>query len=213
MSLQGQGMTYLKGLYDALGDLPTGAATSAKQDSLIAKLGTLVDGQAPVLPGWRQKRIEVTFTAIGAYSQYDNVGGIVEIPNWAASAGRGATIKEIRMSCDNNAIAPQFELHFFNASNPTVAADNITWTELAADYSKRSGYVIMPAMAKSSGSGTIDMVRCQSDDYGQPLGKEVCCAAASTSVWLALKLITASGITFASAPGNTIRVVIIIEQS
>lgn len=177
-----------------------------------AKFGTLTDGQAPVVAGWKQKRIEVSFTAIGAYSQYDNVGGLVEIPNWAAANGRGAAIKEIRLSCDNNAIVPQFEMHFFNASNPTVAADNAPWTELAADYVKRSGYVILPVMAKSTGSGTIDMIRCQSDDYGQSLGKEVCCAAGSTSAWVALKLLT-SGITFANSPGNAIKAAIIIEQS
>ena len=176
------------------------------------KLGALVDGQAPVLPGYRQKRINVTFTAIGAYSQYDVVGGLTEIPNWAVANGRGATIKEIRISVNNNAIDPEFELHFFNASDATVGADNASWTELGAEYAKRAGYVKMPACAKATGSGTIDMVRAQSDDYGQPLGKEVVCAAGTTSVWMVPKLMT-NGISFAGSPGNTIAVAMVIEQS
>lgn len=176
------------------------------------KLGTLSDGQAPVVAGYKLKRINATFTGIGATSQYDAVGTLTEIPNWATANGRGATIREIRISVNNNAIAPQFELHFFNASDATVAADNVTWTELAADYTKRAGYVIMPACAKATGSGTIDMVRAQSDDYGQSLAKEVVCAAGSTSVWLALKLLT-TGISFAGSPGNTIAVAMVIEQS
>jgi hypothetical protein len=81
------------------GDLDT---NSQYLRDLIAKLGTLVDGQAPVLPGWRQKRIEVAFTAIGAYSQYDCVGSLVEIPNWAAAAGscqnHGANVVETASS-------------------------------------------------------------------------------------------------------------------
>ena len=56
MSLQGQGMTWLEGLYNALSggkmkttpDIPPGAATSAKQDSILAKLPTLVGGKIPV---------------------------------------------------------------------------------------------------------------------------------------------------------------------
>ncbi len=179
---------------------------------LDAKVPVVVDSQIPVTSGYKLKRINAVFTAIGGYSQYDNVGGILEIPNWATANGRGATIREIRISCNNNAIAPQFELHFFNASNATVAADNVTWTELAADYAKRAGYIIMGALSKATGSGTIDMVRIQSDDYGQALSKEIVCASGSTSIWLALKLLTA-GISFAASPGNTIVVALTIEQS
>ena len=188
------------------------AGTHSGVDAINGKLPAMSDSQVPVSAGYKLKRINATFTGIGATSQYDAVGTLTEIPNWATANGRGATIREIRISVNNNAIAPQFELHFFNASDATVAADNVTWTELAADYTKRAGYVIMPACAKATGSGTIDMVRAQSDDYGQSLAKEVVCAAGSTSVWLALKLLT-TGISFAGSPGNTIAVSMVIEQS
>lgn len=196
------------GIHDLLERIKTaveGAATSALQPALV-------DGQTPVVAGYKTKRINVTFTGIGATAQYDAVGTLAEIANVAAANGRGATIRDIRVEVNNNAIAPQFELHFFNASDPTVAADNVTWTELFADSSKRAGYVIMPACAKPSGSGTIDLVRTQADDSGQALSKEIVCAAGSTSIWLALKLLT-PGISFAAAPGNTINVSFIIEQS
>ena len=193
--------------------LPTGAATSAKQDDLIAKFGTMSDGQAPVVAGYKTKRLSITFTGTGATAQYDAVGALTEIANWASANGRGATLRRAWIECNNNAIAPQFELHFFNASNPTVAADNVTWTSLAADAAKRAGYLVMPVCAKPAGSGTIDIVRAQApDDFGNSLDMQMTCAAASTSLWAALKLLT-SGISFAGAPGNTITVVMEIEQS
>lgn len=185
---------------------------AVKSTTTDAKLGTLVDGQAPVVAGYKTKRLSVVFTGIGATSQYDAVGTLTEVANWASAVGRGATLRRAWVEVNNNAIAPQFELHFFNASNPTVAADNVTWTSLAADAAKRAGYLIMPACAKPSGSGTIDIVRAQNDDYGGSLDMQMTCAAASTSLWLALKLLT-SGISFAGSPGNTITVIMEIEQS
>jgi hypothetical protein len=147
-----------------------------------------------------------------ATSHYDAVGALVEIPNWARAAGGSATIREMRISVNNNAIAPQFEVHFFRNSDATVAADNVTWTEIAAEYAKRAGFIIMPACAKATGSGTIDMVRAQADDYGQALSKEITCAAGATSIWVKLKLLT-SGISFAGTPGNTIVLSMVREQS
>jgi hypothetical protein len=185
--------------------------------------GTLVIGKVGIdqtTPGTTNKvdagytvvRTDTLFTGMDATSQYDAVGALVEIPNWARAAGGSATIREMRISVNNNAIAPQFEVHFFRNSDATVAADNVTWTEIAAEYAKRAGYVIMPACAKSTGSGTIDMVRSQADDYGQALSKEIACAAGATSIWVKLKLLT-SGISFAGTPGNTIVLSTVREQS
>jgi hypothetical protein len=182
------------------------ASLSIGIDQVSANANTIV-------AGYKTKRLSVTFTGIGATAQYDMVGALTEIPNWASAVGRGATLRRLWIEVNNNAIAPQFELHFFNASNPTVAGDNVTWTSLAADSAKRAGYLNVPACAKPAGSGTIDIVRAQApDDYGASLDMQMTCAAASTSLWLALKLLT-SGISFAGSPGNTITVVMEIEQS
>ena len=169
--------------------------------------------QTGVPAGYKTKRLSITFTGTGATAQYDAVGTLTEIANWASANGRGATLRRAWIECNNNAIAPQFEIHFFNASNPTVAADNVTWTSLAADAAKRTGYLVMPVCKKPDGSGTIDIVRAQApDDFGNSLDMQMTCAAASTSLWAALKL-TTSGISFAAAPGNTITVIMEIEQS
>mgnify|MGYP000926164806 CR=1 FL=1 len=181
-------------------------------DGDLAAMRVNSSGKLDIVAGAKIYRKNVTFTAVGAYSQYDQVGALTEVTNWAAFNGGGATVREIRISINKNDITPQFEVHFYNSSTVTMAGDNGTWTELAADYTKRAGYVIMPACAKPSGSGTIDLVRAQSDNYGYPLGKEVCCASDSTSVWMALKLISAAT-TFASSPGSTIAVAMAIEQS
>jgi hypothetical protein len=183
--------------------------------AIIGKVG--IDQTTPgttnkVDAGYTVVRSDTLFTGMDATSQYDAVGALVEIPNWARVAGGSATIREMRISVNNNAIAPQFEVHFFRTNDATVAADNVTWTELAAEYAKRAGYVIMPACAKSTGSGTIDMVRSQADDYGQALSKEITCAAGATSIWVKLKLLT-SGISFAGTPGNTIVLSMVREQS
>lgn len=193
--------------------LPADAATQTTLAALAAKFAALVDSQAPVVAGYKTKRLSVTFTGTGATSQYDAVGTLAEVANWASAVGRGATLRRAWIEVNNNAIAPQFELHFFNASNPTVAADNVTWTSLAADAAKRAGYLQVPVCSKPSGSGTIDLVRAQApDNDGYSLDMQMTCAAASTSLWLALKLLT-SGISFAAAPGNTITVIMEIEQS
>lgn len=166
-----------------------------------------------IVAGYKTKRLSVTFAGIGATAQYDAVGTLTEVVGWASANGRGATLRRLWIEVNNNAIAPQFELHFFNASNPTVATDNVTWTSLAADAAKRSGYLQVPPCAKPTGSGTIDIVRAQApDNDGYSLDMQMTCAAASTSLWLALKLLT-SGISFAGSPGNTITVVMEIEQS
>lgn len=165
-----------------------------------------------VQAGYKTKIITLTFTGTGATSQYDAVGALQEVPGWASAIGRGATLRKMRVTCDNNAIAPQFEVHFFKASDVTIAADNASWTELAAEYAKRAGYIIMPALAKAAGSGTIDFVRAQSDDYGQSLNFQVTCDPTQTSLWMGLKLLT-TGISFAAAPGNAIHVIMEIEQS
>jgi hypothetical protein len=185
---------------------PTGLATSAKQPTLDSA------GQSPVSAGYLTKSIVRIFAGIGATSQYDAVGALVEVPNWASAVGRGATLRKMRITCANNAIAPQFEVHFFKASDVTVAADNASWTELDADTLKRAGYIIMPTLAKAAGSGTIDFVRCQHDDYGQALNFQVTCDPAQTSLWMKLKLLN-SGITFANSPGDAIKVIMEIEQS
>jgi hypothetical protein len=162
--------------------------------------------------GYTVVRSDTLFIGMDATSQYDAVGALVEIPNWARAAGGSATLREMRISVNNNAIAPQFEVHFFRNADATVAADNVTWTELAAEYAKRAGYILMPACSKAGGSGTIDVVRAQHDDYGQALSKEITCAPGATSIWVKLKLMT-SGISFAGTPGNQIVLSMVREQS
>jgi hypothetical protein len=198
---------------------PTGAALASHQATQIAaeqsidgKLPALVNAQVPVQAGYKTKIITLTFTCMDATSQYDAVGALAEVPNFASAVGRGATIRRIWMELNNNAIFPQFELHFFKASDVTVAADNVTWTSIAAEFAKRAGYIIMPTMAKPAGSGTIDLVRCQSDDYGQALNMQITCDSDKTSLWCKPKLLT-SGISFAATPGNTLKVMLEIEQS
>jgi hypothetical protein len=181
-------------------------------EALIAKFPDQSGGKVPVDAGYTVVRSDTIFTGMDATSQYDAVGALVEIPNWARAAGGSATLREMRISVNNNAIAPQFEVHFFRNSDATVAADNVTWTELAAEYAKRAGYILMPACSKAGGSGTIDMVRAQADDYGQALSKEITCAPGATSIWVKLKLMTA-GISFAATPGNTIVLSTVREQS
>jgi hypothetical protein len=218
----------LAGLIGEVQATPTSNTLQDRLKSAVAHLATLAGAVSSskvqvgidqatananhVEAGYSAVRTDVLFTGMDATSQYDAVGALVEVPNWASAVGRSATIREMRISVNNNAIAPQFEVHFFRAADATVAADNASWTELAAEYAKRAGYIIMPACAKATGSGTIDMVRAQMDDYGQGMSKEITCAAASSSIWIKLKLLN-SGISFAATPGNTIVLSIVREKS
>lgn len=78
--------------------------------------------------------------------------------------GGSGHILGIRYVCDQKSIVPRTRFHLYNASNPTVAADNVAMRESFADVSKRLGYVDLPALATPEDTTNSDMSYTQ--DFG-----------------------------------------------
>lgn len=180
--------------------------------SLDGKLAILIDSQAPVVAGSRNKSTAITFTGIGTYSAYDVVGALVELPNFASANGRGGVIRELGIRAYKKSMTCQFRVHFFKANDPTLAADNAQWKELWADRAKWGGWVDLPALSTAADTGNSDCSRCISDNYGTGLSKFIACAAGTTSIWAALEIITPGATAFDSSPGNSIELRVNWEQ-
>lgn len=215
---------YLKRIADAseAGTLPTGAASASNQTTEISKLDSIktavegsltakIDQTTPgttnqVVAGSQYVYDVVTFTATGAYSAGDVLGTIAALVNFASSNGRGGIIRELGVRCNKKSMTFALRLHFFNASDPTVAADNAQWKELWADRAKWKGYVDLPALATAADVAGSDCSRIVHDNQGQGLSKFVGCDALSTSIWIVPEITTVGATAFDGAPGNTVEI-------
>lgn len=71
---------------------------------------------------------------------------LIDLANLVRANGASAYIVRVALSTDKKSITPRFRVHFFNASDPTVSADNAAHKGLYADTAKYLGYVDLPAM-------------------------------------------------------------------
>jgi hypothetical protein len=179
--------------------------------SQVAQLAVLVDGQYPVVAGYKYQKAKLTFTATGAYTINDVVGILVELPNFATAIGRAGRITEMRVVCSKKTCLPQFEVHFFKSVPATWSADNAAYDARFADEDARAGFVTMSPLVAPSGAATIDYSRIQHNDNGDALSKDIC-TTTTTSLWVGLKLINTPAVAF-DAGGNTISVHIGWEKS
>jgi hypothetical protein len=132
--------------------------------------------------------VEITTTHTqGAYIAGDAVlqaaGGLTELTGVARVAGGSGYIKGLRISTNKKSLVPELRVHFFNVSNPTIAADNAQWKDLYADVAKRVAFVDLPAMTTAIDSGNSDMSRTFTFDVSIPF----VCVAGSTSLWIAIE--------------------------
>jgi hypothetical protein len=141
----------------------------------------------------QKSTVEITTAASqSAYHANDAVlaaaGGVSEITNLARINGGSGYITNIRVATNKKSITPSLRLHFFNASNPTISADNANWKDLYADSSKRVGYYDMPSMTTPADSANSDMSRAV------PLDNVLIpfvCATNTKSLWVAIETLTA----------------------
>jgi len=126
-----------------------------------------------------------------AYAANDAVtpaaGGLSEITNVARIAGGSGYITQIRVSTNKKSITPRLRLHFFNASNPTISADNLPWQDKYADAAKRVTYVDLPAMVTAADTTNSDMSRTMDATVRVPFK----CADATTSIFIAIETLDA----------------------
>jgi hypothetical protein len=69
------------------------------------------------------------------------------LANFARVNGGTGYVTGARLTTDKKSVTARFRVHLFNASNPTVAADNVAMKRLYADESKYLGSFDLPAMS------------------------------------------------------------------
>jgi hypothetical protein len=111
---------------------------------------------------------------------------INEMQNVVRENGGSGYITGIKISTNKKSITPRIRLHLYNANNPTLAADNVTYKELYADTDKRLGFIDLPTMTTADATNG-DMSRTV--DFTQRIPFQ--CAAATTSLWFVIETIDA----------------------
>jgi len=129
----------------------------------------------------------ITVTPQAAYIAGDAVlksgGGLSELQGAARVTGGSGYIVTVRISTNKKSITPRLRVHFFNASNPTLSADNAPWQEKYADASKRVGFVDLPAMTTATDTTNSDMSRAQDYTIRMPF----VCNGGSNSLFVGLE--------------------------
>jgi hypothetical protein len=118
------------------------------------------------------------------------------------NAGSGYIVRA-SLTTDKKSITPRFRVHLFNASNPTVAADNVAYKEVYADASKRLGYFDLPAMTTATDTTSSDMSR--SSDV--TMRHAVVAAAATRTLYAVLEALDA----FTPASGEKFTLTLFVD--
>jgi len=120
------------------------------------------------------------------------------------NAGSGYIVGA-RLITDKKSITPRVRVHVYNASNPTVAADNAAMDIRYADVSKRIGFFDLPAM--STGTDSTNSTSSQAQD--KTLRFPFVCAASSTTLYFLLEALDA----FTPASGEAFTLVVDCDQN
>jgi hypothetical protein len=122
-----------------------------------------------------------------AYDAGDAVGALTELPGCGSANGDGWVVGALLVT-DKKSVTPRFRVHLYNASSPTLAADNAPFKQLYADAAKRVGSFDLPAMTTPADSTNSDLSRAQDDGL---LEHAFVCGELSTSLWFALECLDA----------------------
>lgn len=182
---------------------------------LLATAPVLVAGEAHIGEvGGKIARASTEFTRPAdttAYTAGDVVSNstsattLIDLANAVRVNGGSGYIVRVALSTDKKSITPRFRVHFFNASGPTVAADNAAYKELYADGAKRLGYVDMPAMITGTDTTNSDMSRTVNDTVRLP----VVAGGATRSLYAVLEALDA----FTPASGEKITLTVFVDNN
>lgn len=162
--------------------------------------------------GGNLARISVEFTRPAdttAYTAGDVVSNstsattLMTLTNALRVAGGSGYIVRASLTTDKKSITPRFRVHLFNASNPTVAADNVAHKELYADASKRLGYFDLPAMTTATDTTSSDMSRAMDNT----LRHAIVAAAGSRDIYAMLEALDA----FTPASGEKFTLALFVD--
>ena len=108
----------------------------------------------------------------------------------------GGYIVRASLVTDKKSITPRLRIHLFNASNPTIANDNVAHKELYADVGKRLGYFDLPAMVTAA--DTTNSTSSRAEDG--TLRQWIQAAASTRTIYVLLETLDA----FTPASGQKI---------
>lgn len=127
------------------------------------------------------------YTANDVVSDSASASTLLDFANFArVNAGTGY-ITGARIVTDKKSITPRLRVHLYNASTPTVAADNAAWRDSYADDSKYIGWIDMPSM--TTGADTTNSDTSKTLDFTMRL--PFTCAAGTRSVFVLLETLDA----------------------
>lgn len=161
--------------------------------------------------GGKVVRVTGTFTRPAdttAYAANDVVSNntstttLITLSNAARVNAGSGYIVGARVATDKKSITPRIRVHLWNASTPTVSADNANHKSVYADISKRIGTFDLAAMATSADTTNSDM----SSTADWTLRIPFVCAAASTTLYAFLE--TMDAFTPSSGQGFTLELMI-----
>lgn len=164
--------------------------------------------------GGRINKVQVEFTRPAnttGYTANDVVSNsasattLMEFTNAVRVSGGSAYIVRAVLTTDKKSVTPAFRVHLFNASNPTVAADNAAHKELYADASKRLGFFDFDSMATAVDATNSDMSRTQNNT----LRHGIVAAAGDSSIYVMLETLTA----FTPASGEKFTLTLYFDQN
>jgi hypothetical protein len=130
---------------------------------------------------------------------------LMQFANIFRVAGGTGYIVGIKIATDKKSITPRLRIHLFNASNPTVAADNAAFKEVYADSAKRLTYYDMPAMTTATDTTNSDMSRT----FDMTCRIPVKAAAGSRDLFLAKEALDA----FTPASGQKFSVTLYLDNN
>jgi hypothetical protein len=149
----------------------------------------IASNQSAVLTKITGFSIPVTLTVTnGAYTIGDVVGGLITLPNMVSAVGKHAIVRSITLA---GVVAIAYELWFLSADIATPAADNATFTLVAADEALMRGNVPILAADYMAAANAFNVATVRN------VGLVVQAGAAATSIYAYLK---ATAIT---SPGTT----------
>lgn len=162
------------------------------------KMHTLGDGTyaGAVLSGMYIARAAASFTRPNdttAYAANDVVSNstsastLLTLSGLGRYAGAGGYIFRLALLTDKKSITPRFRVHLYNASTPTVAADNVAMKSLYADAGLRLGTVDLDAMTTPADTTNSTLSLTQHNTIMLPY----VCAAADTALYALLETLDA----------------------
>lgn len=159
-------------------------------------------------------RVSATFTRpadTNAYAVGDAVNNSTSAPALllldacARVIGGSGYIVGMRISTNLKSIVPRFRIRVFNASNPTLSADNLAYQSKYTDESKRVARFDLPAMVTPTDTTNSDMSSAEDDTIRIPF----VCAAASQALYVALEALDA----FTPASSQSFTATLTVDQN